>query len=151
MSEVVLDWVDEGLNVSKFHIVGHSLGAQMAGLIGRHAYRKSEGETKIARITGLDPAFPAFYPSIAAKPINKNDAIFVDIIHTDAWIYGAPKSTGTVDFWPNGGSTLQPGCPRRNYKPLTQNGKISFCHISFRRQSANFHFVFSSTIPEIWS
>lgn len=123
MSEVILDWVDEGLDIEKFHIVGHSLGAQMAGLIGRNAHRKSEGETQIIRITGLDPAFPAFYPPIGATPINKHDAVFVDIIHTDAWIYGAPKSTGTVDFWPNGGKTLQPGCPRRNYKPLSENGK----------------------------
>lgn len=46
----------------------------------------------------------------------------VDVIHTDAWLYGAPVSTGTVDFWPNGGVTLQPGCPKRNYKMLSDNG-----------------------------
>jgi hypothetical protein len=27
-----------------------------------------------------------------------------------------------VDFWPNNGKTLQPGCPKRNYKFLTDNG-----------------------------
>ena len=47
---------------------------------------------------------------------------FIDIIHTDAWLYGAPVSTGSVDFWPNSGKTLQPGCPKRNYKMLTDNG-----------------------------
>lgn len=47
----------------------------------------------------------------------------VDVIHTDAGLYGAPRSTGTVDFWPNSGKTLQPGCPKRNYKLLTDNGK----------------------------
>lgn len=46
----------------------------------------------------------------------------VDVIHTDAWLYGAPVSTGTIDFWPNSGKTLQPGCPRRNYKMLSDNG-----------------------------
>lgn len=95
----------------------------MAGVIGRCVLRKSMGDTKIVRISALDPAFPAFYPSFGTKPVNKNDAEFVDIIHTDAWFYGAPKSTGTVDFWPNGGTTLQPGCPRRNYKLLSDNGK----------------------------
>lgn len=49
----------------------------------------------------------------------------VDVIHTDAWLYGAPVSTGTVDFWPNGGKTLQPGCPKRNYKMLTDNDLCS--------------------------
>lgn len=37
-------------------------------------------------------------------------ALFVDIIHTDATKFGAALSTGTVDFWPNGGKD-QPGCP----------------------------------------
>lgn len=48
----------------------------------------------------------------------------VDVIHTDAGLYGAPRSTGTVDFWPNSGKTLQPGCPKRDYKLLTDIGKI---------------------------
>lgn len=81
------------------------------------------GETKIARISALDPAFPSFYPALGTTAISKRDANFVDVIHTDAWLYGAPVSTGTVDFWPNGGKTLQPGCPRRSYKALSDNGK----------------------------
>lgn len=122
MAEVILNLVDEGLDIDKLHIVGHSLGSQMAGIIGRNVIKKSAGEIKIARISGLDPAFPGFYPSIGSSPINKKDAKFVDIIHTDAWLYGAPIGTGTVDFWPNGGRTLQPGCPRRTYKALSDNG-----------------------------
>lgn len=51
----------------------------------------------------------------------------VDVIHTDAGLYGAPRSTGTVDFWPNSGKTLQPGCPKRDYKLLTDIGKTSDC------------------------
>lgn len=54
--------------------------------------------------------------------LSKTDAYFVDVIHTDAGLYGAPVTSGTVDFWPNGGDTLQPGCPSRNFKPLTDNG-----------------------------
>lgn len=33
----------------------------------------------------------------------------VDVIHTDAGLLGADISTGSVDFWPNGG-VHQPGC-----------------------------------------
>lgn len=113
MAEVILDWFDEGLNPETFFIVGHSLGAQMSGIIGRSVYKKSRGETKIERISALDPAFPTFYPSLGTSPVNKNDAKFVDVIHTDAWLYGIPVSTGHADFWPNSGKTLQPGCPRR--------------------------------------
>jgi len=35
----------------------------------------------------------------------------VDIIHTDYGYYGVNKYTGTVDFFPNNGSRIQPGCP----------------------------------------
>lgn len=123
MSEVVLDWIDEGLDVNKFHIVGISLGAHVAGMIGRSVIKKSTGESKLVRITALDPTFPLF-STFRTKPVNKNDAEFVDIIHTNAWFYNSPKSTGTINFWPNGGHTLQPDSQRRNYKYLiNSNGK----------------------------
>ncbi|KAH9642602.1 hypothetical protein HF086_011195, partial [Spodoptera exigua] len=55
------------------------------------------------RLTGLDPAYPGFYPPLAAPPMTPADADFVDVIHTDGGGYGAPDSTGHADFWPNGG------------------------------------------------
>lgn len=83
-------------------------------------------------------------PGLIAGHLSKDDADFVDVIHADAFLYGAPISTGTVDFWPNGwhfirkfiscknyknyhlgGKSLQPGCPRRNYQFLTPNDLCS--------------------------
>lgn len=61
-----------------------------------------KSDLKIKRISALDPAFPLFYPGLIAGHLSENDAEFVDVIHTDAYIYGAPISTGTVDFYPNG-------------------------------------------------
>lgn len=55
------------------------------------------------RITGLDPANPPFFPAILLDHLSHRDAVFVDIIHTDAGLYGQPYSTGTTDFWPNDG------------------------------------------------
>lgn len=110
MSEVILDWVDEGLDVNRFHLIGHGLGGQMGGLIGRCAFRKCEGEIKLTRITALDP--PTLFP-LGAR-INEKDAEFVDIILTDAWFYGTSKSSGTVNFWPN--------CPHRKSKSSDNNG-----------------------------
>ncbi|XP_031626943.1 lipase member I-like [Contarinia nasturtii] len=104
MSEVVLDWVDEGMDVNRFHVIGHGIGGQMAGMIGRCAHRKSEGETKLMRVTALDP--PAAFP-LGAR-VNEKDAEFVDIIFTDAWFHSTPKSSGTVNFWPS--------CPQRKSK-----------------------------------
>lgn len=79
----------------------------------------------ISRLTALDPAFPAFYPDgIVMEHINAKDAEFVDVIHTDAGGYGAPVRTGTADFWPNGGKSVQPGCPRFAPIPLSEDSKF---------------------------
>lgn len=72
-------------------------------------------------LTGLDPANPPFFPAILLDHLSHSDAEFVDIIHTDAGLYGQPYSTATADFWPNDGLTLQPGCPLRSI-PLSENG-----------------------------
>lgn len=96
VSETILDWVDEGLDVEKFHVIGHSLGAQVAALIGRCIIRKSSGETKLKRITALDP--PPLFP-LGAR-INEKDAECVDIIHTEQRYHSTPKSPGTLNFWP---------------------------------------------------
>lgn len=121
LSQTLIDMFANGLDVTKFHLVGHSMGGQLAGTVGRTIYQTSGKKTKLKRITALDPAFPLFYPAVV-NALSARDAELVDVIHTDAWLYGAPVSTGTVDFWPNGGKTLQPGCPKRNYKMLTDNG-----------------------------
>ena len=59
--------------------------------------------------TGLDPAFPLFYPS--ACHIRSTDAEAVVILHTDGGFYGVAINTGTVDFYANKGISVQPGCP----------------------------------------
>lgn len=53
--------------------------------------------------------------------VTDKDAAFVDVIHTDAGGYGAPVRTGTADFWPNGGKSIQPGCPRFAPIPLSDD------------------------------
>ncbi|XP_008552895.1 lipase member I isoform X1 [Microplitis demolitor] len=104
LSDTINSLVELGLDLENFHLIGHSMGAQMAGFIGR--YTKYE----LPRITGLDPASPGFYYA-RAEHINNKSARFVDILHTDGGFYGALDNTGTADFFPNGGKRPQPGCP----------------------------------------
>ncbi|KAF7993895.1 hypothetical protein HCN44_011164 [Aphidius gifuensis] len=116
VSKIIARSLDEvvklGLDIEKFHFIGHSMGAQIAGFVGKYS------NNLIPRITGLDPAFPGFYNQ-GIGHIDKNSARFVDIIHTDAGDYGAPSNTGTVDFYANGGHNPQPGCgpPRLSLEP----------------------------------
>lgn len=118
----------QGLDYTRFHLIGFSIGAHISAVIGRTAQRASYILPRLIqfstdadnsfwilssvnyRITGLDPAFPLFYNSSNNKELNKEDAKFVDIIHTDAGIFGGPVSTGHADFYPNGGRRPQPRC-----------------------------------------
>ena len=53
------------MRLDQFHIIGHSLGAHVAGYAGaKIAKTKIRGEErKISRITGLDPAEPLVFES----------------------------------------------------------------------------------------
>ena len=88
--------------------MGHSLGAHIAGFIGNRF------SGKIARITGMDPARPDFEAPIMKDPkdrLDPTDAKFVDVIHSDSGAAGFIRPLGHADFYPNGGSFRQPGCP----------------------------------------
>lgn len=110
MGNVVLDAIQNGLEVDKFHAVGHSLGGQLCGYLARQVFSASNGAVEVQRVTGLDPAYPGFFPPYARQHLSSSDAALVDIIHTDAGVFGQLGSTGTVDFWPNNGRNVQPGC-----------------------------------------
>ena len=96
-------------NPGLIHVIGHSLGAHLSGHIGRNS------GVKIGRITGLDPARPYFdKPKINRKRLSKNDADFVDVIHTNSGelkrgCLSIPWKIGHVDFYPNGGQFM-PSC-----------------------------------------
>ncbi|KAF8786114.1 inactive pancreatic lipase-related protein 1-like [Argiope bruennichi] len=96
-----------GMSPQNVHLIGHSLGAHIAGYTG-------ERVRNLGRITGLDPAGPYFRRTDPAVRLDPTDAIFVDVIHTNAAdiIFsglGTTDAVGHMDFYPNGGSK-QPGC-----------------------------------------
>lgn len=76
---------------------GHSIGAHIAGSVGRYIFRKTG--RKIPRITGLDSANPCFNTRIS---LSKEDAEFVDVIHSNSGVLGQRLPMGHVDFYPNG-------------------------------------------------
>ena len=90
----------------QLHLVGHSLGAQLAGLAGKQL-------PGLARISGLDPARPVFDRKPTEQRLHKTDAEFVDVIHT-SFAFGLQSALGDVDFYPAGG-LQQPGCEEENY------------------------------------
>lgn len=58
---------------------------------------------------GLDPAAPMFGSDCSGR-LDSSDAEFVDVVHT-TWDYlGYSSPCGVVDFYPNQGYPIQPGC-----------------------------------------
>lgn len=92
------------------HLLGHSLGAHMAGFMGKQVISLSGGTKQIGRITAWEPAMPLYVPYNPANALSKNDAKMVDVHHTDSFVFGMGEAIGTVDFYPNGGMRPQPGC-----------------------------------------
>nr|CAD7398090.1 unnamed protein product [Timema cristinae] len=128
----LLDFLSEqGLDQTKVHITGHSLGAHIAGVAGN---RLAAG--KVARITaggllclkGLDPAAPLYGQESLENRLDPTDASFVEVVHTCAGLLGWADPLGHVDFYPNSGEPVQPGCGT----DLAELGLGSCSHIRAR-------------------
>ena len=95
--------------------VGHSLGSHVMGWAGREL-----GADLFDRITALDPAGPCWETNNVDKRLRISDADLVDVIHTDGYQsfippqmhFGTLLRLGHIDFYPNWGRRMQPGCGR---------------------------------------
>ena len=73
MAEFLAFLVSEGASFDKFHVLGASLGAHVAGYVGHFT------DGRIARITGLDPSGPLFHTVPEEDRLDSSDAQFVDV------------------------------------------------------------------------
>ncbi|XP_035709334.1 pancreatic triacylglycerol lipase isoform X2 [Folsomia candida] len=103
------------LDYKNVHLIGHSLGAHLAGFIG--TWVKDHLNETVGRISGLDPAQPHFQEVPPDGRLGFEDANFVDIIHTDARPMLDGGNVGHADFYPNNGRE-QPGCKDGVYNAI---------------------------------
>jgi len=122
-----------GLGAELIHLVGHSLGGQSVGKMGRSFQSAHRRGQKVRRITGLDPAGPRFETNgyqdalhdLKTNILTAESAGFVDVIHSNGGFtpsvfhaalhfedprMGYLQQLGHMDFYPDGGSH-QVGCP----------------------------------------
>ncbi|GFQ75594.1 pancreatic lipase-related protein 2 [Trichonephila clavata] len=91
-----------GVSPDNFHLIGHSLGAHIAGFAGKIIKH-------LRRITALDPALAPFQNLTKEEKLDPSDANLVDVIHTNGGTkvgeaLGDINPLGHVDFYPNGGA-----------------------------------------------
>jgi Lipase len=101
-----------GFKPAQTHLSGFSFGNTIAGYVARNF--KSKNAVTFPRLTVLDPpnlykTFDPLYLINIISRVSRNDATFVDVIHTNYDQIGDKPTRGHIDFWPNNG-TAQPGC-----------------------------------------
>ncbi|XP_017084054.1 lipoprotein lipase [Drosophila eugracilis] len=95
---------EAGLRFEDLQLVGFSMGAHVAGLIGKHLQTG-----RLRMIRALDPALPFFRYAKPMERLTAEDADYVEVLHTSVGSYGFDRPLGHVDFYANWGSQ-QPGC-----------------------------------------
>lgn len=122
--------IKANLNVENIHVIGHSMGAQVAAYLGKFVHRELVNR-KLARISALDPAGPGYqeYSYGHDDKLQKSDATFVDVTHSDSNIFGTTDVVGHVDYFPMGGQRDQPGC--QSTTDIDGSGKFVFLFLMF--------------------
>lgn len=101
IADLILDLIDkQDTNILYVTLVGHSLGAHVAGIAAK---KLDQAGQKVPRIVGLDPALPGFKNSREQDRLAPTDAIYVEVIHTNPDKLGFMTPLGTADFYPNYG------------------------------------------------
>lgn len=99
VADFVIDLMNQqDVNVLYVNLIGHSLGAQIAGLAGK---RLNSMGYKLPIIVGLDPALPEFKNVDESERLCPSDAEYVEVIHTNCGELGFEKPIGTADYYPN--------------------------------------------------
>nr|AFK29219.1 CG4682-like protein [Drosophila buzzatii] len=96
--------VEAGMQFEDLQLIGFSMGAHIAGLASKHV---QTGHVRVIR--ALDPALPFFRYAQETERLSRNDASYVEVLHTSVGSYGFDRPLGHADFYANWGSQ-QPGC-----------------------------------------
>jgi hypothetical protein len=110
---MLLDELDSafGLNMRNVQCIGHSLGGQTCGFVGKEMKKRGK---MIGVVSSMDPAGPNFRMADERQRVNAGDAFFVEVFHTNMARtalggLGSVFPSGHVDYYFNGGQ-YQPGC-----------------------------------------
>ncbi|XP_020713195.1 inactive pancreatic lipase-related protein 1 [Ceratitis capitata] len=125
-----------GLNYNDVYLIGHSLGAQIAGSAGKQAFPH-----RFNTIYALDPAGPKFRDLSDEYRVDPTDADYVESIQTSSSL-GFEEPVGHATFYPNYGRDQKKcyfyGCSHRrayHYFAESITSKLGFWGTLCRRQA----------------
>lgn len=132
VGDAIVDLIekDKVTALKNLHVIGHSLGAHVAGFAGQQV--KNKLGTPLPWITGLDPAGPLYEIPVKVpknERLSNDDGKVVEVVHTDGGLLGFHSAIGTIDFYPNGGQFIQPNCSStvtKNFEKLENYGEWDF-------------------------
>ncbi|XP_037931825.1 lipase member H-like [Teleopsis dalmanni] len=106
VGKIVADFVDLlnenfGLDFDQLVVIGHSLGAHIAGYCGKNVLRG-----KIGAIVGSDPALPLYFYPLNSTHLSRTDAKFVLTLQVTGGREGFLRPIGDMTFYPNWGRGL---------------------------------------------
>ncbi|BES95452.1 Lipase [Nesidiocoris tenuis] len=107
IGEMISDLIDVGQSPDDVHMVGHSLGAHIAGFAGKYL---NSINRSVHRITALDPSSIVFTDVRVGHRLAENDAKFTDCLFTAAKTLAVGDTPCHANFYPNGCAVGQPGC-----------------------------------------
>ncbi|XP_041978198.1 lipase member H-like [Aricia agestis] len=125
LADFLADLARGGISPKNIHCIGHSLGAQMLGQTGQLFFEKTG--TKIAKITGLDPAGPCFSNSFTQDQIRSGVADYVDVYHCNAGGLGTTSVLADTDFFVNRKGQSQPNCGTPLIPGIFDSSKAAKC------------------------
>lgn len=101
VAEVLAQLTELGLDPTLIELVGFSLGGHTVSYIASN-YQNITGRN-ISTIIALEPSGPCFRNLDFTQRLDKSNADFVQVIHTNIDGFGMATPMGHVDFYVNGG------------------------------------------------
>lgn len=90
-----------GLKLNKLELVGMNLGAHILSFAGKNF--KKITDKRLPVLVALEPSGPCFAEAQKTERLDKDDADFVMVLHTNGEDLGMLYPSGQVDIYVNGG------------------------------------------------
>ncbi|XP_062139637.1 pancreatic lipase-related protein 2 [Drosophila sulfurigaster albostrigata] len=143
--------LDSSYVTKNVHLIGHSLGAQIAGSAARY-YKQLSNGLQLSRVTGLDPANPCFYDGKELPGTRSGDAKYVDIIISNPGLAGTSDEAGDANFFVEGLQPIKKGCTGLDAIGCSHQRAVDyFTESVYPNNTQNFRGNYCAAYASLWT